>query len=177
MRNLLYSVIFLSLGLFSCGDDDVKSNIPYVSFHFMIDLNYLDKHLNESAGNTCVYLTREVKSEYDKLLTDNEFVKTYTVPRAAIDNGNPGYSGLLVVNTGIPDETIGKPLCAFDLCCPQENQQDIRVVPEAAFKVKCPKCGNVFNLQTNGTSETKDGLKLRQYRIKAIGNNEFQIAN
>ncbi|MDP4238629.1 MAG: hypothetical protein Q8904_04055 [Bacteroidota bacterium] len=49
-----------------------------------------------------------------------------------------GYGGILVYTD------LSGDYCAFDLSCPYEAKQDIRVVPNSSGQAVCEGCGSVF---------------------------------
>lgn len=78
-----------------------------------------------------------------------------------------GYGGVLLVG-----DMLGEPK-AFDLCCPVELKQDVRVAvdPDNEFLAVCPRCGSrydVFSLlgYPVGGPAAEKGYGLRQYRVE-----------
>ncbi|MDE6134737.1 MAG: hypothetical protein K2F79_04100 [Muribaculaceae bacterium] len=78
-----------------------------------------------------------------------------------------GFGGVLLTC-----DVLGTPM-AFDLCCPVERQQSVRVhVNPATNLAECDKCGSaydVFSLPGTPVSgpASRDGYGLRRYRVSA----------
>lgn len=83
-----------------------------------------------------------------------------------------GFGGILVVHT------LNDSYCAFDLACPYEAQQNVRVVVQPDLTAKCPVCGSVYRIM-DGTGWPISGPsrhKLRQYNVYPNGY-ELNITN
>ncbi len=83
-----------------------------------------------------------------------------------------GYGGILVVHT------LSDNYCAFDLACPYEAQQTVRVVVQPDLTAKCPVCGSVYRIM-DGTGWPISGPtrhKLKQYNVYPNGY-ELNITN
>jgi nitrite reductase/ring-hydroxylating ferredoxin subunit len=77
-----------------------------------------------------------------------------------------GYGGLLVVHT------LNDTYCAFDLSCPYEALQTVRVIVQSDLTAKCPVCGSVYRIM-DGTGWPISGPsrhKLKQYHVYPDGN-------
>ena len=175
MRNLIYwfiASLFIAT-LSSCGKEEPKYTIPASSVNFIINTSFLDNHL-ASGGNIGVYLRSKDKSEYDKLITDIKGVKTY---QGDGRSGNPrlGYSGLMIINTGaILGET---PYAAFDLCCPYEKRENVRVIPTNDGTARCPQCNSTFDIMM-GSGRPISGVaseNLQSYYVSKGGQDEFRV--
>lgn len=75
-----------------------------------------------------------------------------------------GYGGVLLVGN-----VLGDPQ-AFDLACPVECRQSVRVFINADLEAECPVCGSrydVFSLGGHpiGGPAARDGYGLRPYRV------------
>ena len=77
-----------------------------------------------------------------------------------------GYGGVLIVNNIVGD---GRTYHAFDLACPVENKQTVRITMNDDFTAECKECGSKFGqvmygnpIPTDGTAAQRK-LKLRQY--------------
>lgn len=93
-----------------------KSNIPYAPVYLEVDLQFKDKELSSLLA-----------------------YKTFTSIVGRNAGTMIGYSGILVVH-GYDD------YYAYDLCCPFEAQQNIRVEPTDVGSAKCPKCGTEYDM-------------------------------
>lgn len=86
-----------------------------------------------------------------------------------------GYGGLLVFRT-----TEGS-IFAYDLCCPYEDNREVKVNPTDNGKAVCPKCGSVFvTMYGLGTAESgPSNESLQIYSVKKNLNREgvFVITN
>lgn len=175
MKRSIYGlIVYLFIyGFSSCGKEEPKYTIPASSVNFIINTSFLDNHLS-SGGNIGIYLRSKDKSEYDKLITNIKSVKTY---QGDGRSGNPrlGYSGLMIINTGaILGET---PYAAFDLCCPNEKRENVRVVPTNDGTAECPHCHSTFDIML-GSGRPISGVaseNLQSYYVSREGQDEFRI--
>ena len=161
----LISCIFFS----SCGEEEQVSNIPTYAVNLMIEPSGIDNHLS-IVGNIGIYVSD--KAAYEKLLNDIKGVKVHTAPR--LKGEAIGFSGLLLIKTDME-------LAAFDLCCPNEIEQRIKVVPtNESMTAKCPECASEFNLWENGRAvggpAEKKRQSLKSYRVLPQ-NGKFRIVN
>jgi nitrite reductase/ring-hydroxylating ferredoxin subunit len=99
----------------------------------------------------------------DKDLKGAYFHKEFTSARNAGES--VGYSGVLVV-CGF--ENI---YYAYDLCCPHEASQKIRVVANDIGQAVCPECGTVYDTGYGSGSPVEGVSKypLRRYTISPYG--------
>lgn len=133
----------ICLVFFSCGDEEADYTIPWSEVNFQINLNSLDKDLN--AGGAW---------------------KIFTTPRLASDIC--GYSGLLVLNSGLLyEDNYTSILYAYDICCPYEKVRSTVVAPsEDGITAQCPKCKTVYQLLNNGRVQSGVGSeRLQPYRV------------
>ncbi|MGC9151860.1 MAG: hypothetical protein ACP5F6_08905 [Microbacter sp.] len=89
--------------------------------------------------------------------------QSYITPNSGLEA--LGFGGILVVHT--LDDTYA----AFDLACPYEAQQNIRVVVQPDLTAKCPVCGSVYRIM-DGTGWPISGPsrhKLQQYHVYPSG--------
>ncbi|NDV79597.1 hypothetical protein [Dysgonomonas sp. 511] len=175
MKRSLKYIIAAAILLVSCGKEESKHNIPDAPVNFIINpATGLDTHLN-SGGNIGIYIKSKDKEAYDKLIRGVTVAKSYIAERTA--SSLVGYSGLLVVNIGILGD---KPFAAFDLCCPNEARQNIRIVPTNEVSGRCPECGSTFSLldgtgrPLSGPAE-KDAKFLKPYYVERLNENEYRI--
>lgn len=179
MKELSYILtITIFILFFSCGEEEANYVIPATPVNFSLDLYNADNHLS-SAGNMGIYVTptTNLSEEYKKQVNASSSVK---LSYRAMAGEYLGYSGLLVINTGISTGNNVN-LLAYDLCCSNEQQKEIRVVPSNDFKAKCPKCGSIFDLYSGGRAiegpATTKGKRLQSYRIGSIGEYKIRISN
>ncbi len=73
-----------------------------------------------------------------------------------------GYGGLLIFRT------TDDQLFAYDLCCPHEDNREIKVQPHVNGKAVCPKCGSVFvTMYGLGTVESGPSAEpLQRYTVR-----------
>lgn len=139
-------VIFglLSLFLFSCDDAQPVYVITPAEVNFKINTNYTDKEL-ATPGN----------------------IKTFTSPRLASEY--VGRSGLMVICSAYSISGSIYGLYAYDLCCPHENTQNIRVTPnQQDGTAKCSTCGTVYDV-FNGLGSVVSGPSkngLQRYNVR-----------
>lgn len=178
MKQLKYIIILgIILTVFSCGKDEPKYSIPAAPVNFLLNTTSWDNHLAAGVGNICVYIRTNDKGEYDKLVAGVKSVKTFNSERAG-GSYLVGYSGLLVINTG--STFTPTPYAAFDLCCPNEGIQTIRVLPTDNGVAECPVCKSTFDI-LNGSGmalsgEAKNQKKnLQSYYISQKSGSEFLI--
>ena len=143
----MLSLMFIGGSIFaSCGKEVAVQTIPNVPVNYTI-------YDNSALGI--------------KLLKDG----MVSITSLDVENSAIGYGGLLIVSRSI---TPAAENFAYDLCCPYEVKQDIRVRPvaENPFVVRCPHCGSVFNVAENGgapidgpAASTETPRRMRQYMV------------
>jgi nitrite reductase/ring-hydroxylating ferredoxin subunit len=97
--------------------------------------------------------------------------KVFTAPRVQTDR--VGYGGLLIVS-GFSGEIF-----AFDLACPFERNQNVRVVPTADGTAVCPVCKSVFDTSF-GLGTVRSGVArvpLQRYVVRQQNEGVFLILN
>ena len=108
-----------------------------------------------------VYLKLDLRYE-DKDLVGSLHHKSFTAPR--YDGERVGYSGVVVINgnTGY---------YAYDLCCPHEARQSVRVKPSDVGTAKCPECGSEYDLSYGNGNPTSGPSQytLRRYNVMHSG--------
>lgn len=102
------------LFLLSCVDNTPRFTIPFAPVNFTIDLNAYDHSLREGMS-----------------------YKIFTDPRLSTDR--LGYAGLLAVT-----DVTGSNVFVYDLCCPYEDNRNVRIIPRGDGKAECPGCNSVF---------------------------------
>ncbi|MDR3339394.1 MAG: hypothetical protein LBT25_04725 [Candidatus Symbiothrix sp.] len=163
MKKTLCLIVCICL-TFSC-DDEIYSNIPNAEVNLLLDLDFKDKNL-------------VVNQAYEAIIGSTPERPAYALDRF-------GYGGILVIN-GLGVDVIN--LFAYDLACPVEAAQNVRVVPDnrtpessiaTAHTATCPKCGAVYNIY-NGLGNPQSGTKfyLRSYRVmEESGGRQYRVIN
>ena len=149
---MLKKYFILSIFLCACFacDENMSSTIPYAPVNLTLDLSGVDNVLNGSLS-----------------------YKEYTVPQLATDR--LGYGGILVIN-GLGENTIN--LYAYDLACPNEGQQSVKVKPNSnGLNATCPKCNAVYYIAKSGFPESGSKFWLRQYQVIPISDTKYRIGN
>lgn len=158
--------------LSACGKEEPKYTIPAKPVEFKFNTVSVDHNL-ANIGSINIYIKTADKSAYDKQLSGVKGVQTFAAPR--LSNEYIGYSGLLVINTG---STLNPtPFAAFDLCCPYESMEGVRVIPTNDGTAKCPKCGSVYDI-IFGTGQVREGVStknLQSYYIAPLGSSVYRV--
>ncbi|HBT84419.1 MAG TPA: hypothetical protein DEB12_00730 [Porphyromonadaceae bacterium] len=115
-RCLLLTILFILF--LSCEDNTPRLTIPYAPVNFTVDLNSYDYSLRESLS-----------------------FKIFTETERRFDSDRFGYAGLLVVA-----DVTGSTIYAYDLCCPYEDNRNIKVEPTGDGKAICYECKSVFDI-------------------------------
>lgn len=171
----IFIVGLISLIALSCSKDEPNYTIPARPVGFKINTNVADSHL-ANTGNIGVYIYAKDKSNYDNLLSGVKGVKSYSAPR--LSGEYIGFSGLMIINTG--STLTPTPFAVFDLCCPNEDMENIRVVPTNDGTAKCPQCNSTYEI-IFGTGRPLSGPALEKrdflqsYYITATGQSEFRV--
>lgn len=93
-----------------------------------------------------------------------------------------GYGGVLLVGTyTYSGNPLATPPAAFDLACPVEQRQDVRVATDYdEMCARCPVCGSTYDI-FNGTGMPLQGVAarekygLRRYRVAQGSAGEYLI--
>lgn len=120
----LYKILGLSVWLLlavGCGKEEVEYVVPASPVNFKVNVNVQD-------------VTLKIPSN----------MSLFTAPR--LEGEYVGYSGLLVVCSANPITGNIYNLFVYDLCCTNEKQQAVKVEKYTDGKVRCPKCGSVYNV-------------------------------
>lgn len=149
MQKIFLSLIIgcLSTLLFSsCGETQPIYVITPANVNFQINTNSVDKDLAIPAN-----------------------IKTFTSPR--LGSESVGRSGLLVVCSSYMNNNGDYNLYAYDLCCPNEDKIDVRVVPDQKTgTAKCNVCGSVYDVLNGfGTTPGPSKNSLQRYSVSYAG--------
>jgi hypothetical protein len=90
--------------------------------------------------------------------------KAYTKVQTGLDA--IGFGGVLIVHT------YDDAYCAFDLACPYEVKNTVRVEVQTDLSAKCPECGSRYRI-VDGSGWVIEGVskeKLKQYHVYPSGN-------
>lgn len=150
--NPFFFLIVASLFFASCENKSNKSSIPASAVYIRLDLTYHSTQLHGPNANAYFTERDATKGIYDV-----------------------GYGGVLIhaSPTSNINNLSGVEYSAFDMACPYEIDENIRIYPDesGAFAV-CEKCGSKFEL-TLGQIATKESLakeNLRRLSISRSGN-------
>jgi nitrite reductase/ring-hydroxylating ferredoxin subunit len=129
----------------------------------MMILTVACKETKSSIPVRSVSLTLNLVGE-DVALKSIGAYKTYTTASTGLEV--LGYGGILVVHAY--DDSY----YAFDLACPYEVNDTIRVAVQSDLSAKCPQCGSRYRI-TDGSGWRIEGPsdeKLKQYHVYPSGN-------
>lgn len=148
------SAILLFILIISCADDTPRLTIPYAPVNFIFEPEGQDFSLREGLS-----------------------FKVFTEPRRETDR--IGYAGLLIVS-----DATGTVFYAYDLCCPYEDDRNIRVIPGTDGKAECPVCNSVYVTMFGdsglgfGTPEKGPSKEpLQSYMVSFYQQNVYRISN
>ena len=150
MKILIHFGIFIlllltNIGLSSCENEDQR-RIPEASVYMELNLAASYPTFRNSVNDTLVF----------------------TRPRNGHPTDRVGYGGILVYTFVNGTETN---YCAFDLCCPNEVNPNIRIYPNDRGEAVCKSCGTVYQLLT-GTGMVISGpskWNLKRYKVQLSG--------
>lgn len=154
LKYSLYSM-FLALILASCNDN-IQSSIPDYPVYLNLSLTSTYPTFRNSTNQSLTFI---------KGVTPNIPETNYT-----------GFGGILVYSAPFTDDNGNTIYYAFDLSCPYEAKNNIRIhLQESSLgKVVCDKCGSVFDIsfgsglpESGPAKEAKDRLKI--YRTMFSG--------
>lgn len=151
MRKPGVAFLLLLLHFTACVDETEGFTIPYAPVNFEVHLESFDVELR----NAMAY-------------------KVFTEAERRRDTDRFGYAGLLVVT-----DITGNTLFAYDLCCPYEDNKNIRVIPGNDGKVKCTSCGSVF-VTLYGQGNVVSGpakQTLQRYQVIPLYQDTYRISN
>lgn len=142
---LVFLILLISIGLSSCENEDQR-RIPEASVYMELNLTTSYPTFRNSVNDTLVF----------------------TQPRNGHPTDRVGYGGILVY-TFVNGTDLN--YCAFDLCCPNEVNPNIRVYPNDRGEAVCKSCGTVYQLLT-GTGMVASGpskWNLKRYTVRLSG--------
>ena len=143
---LFCSVIIL---LIAGCKDNIQSSIP--NFPVYLELNLTSTYpIFKNSVNQCLLFERK-----------EGLPETYYI----------GYGGILVC-TGMNFDDSGNIIYyAFDMACPYEVKQTVRVYPNGDGEVICKTCGSVFDIRFGNGNPTSGPAKemLKSYRASLVG--------
>ncbi|MDL2266277.1 hypothetical protein LJC43_07850 [Parabacteroides sp. OttesenSCG-928-G21] len=113
-----------------------------------------------------VFFTVSLQYE-DKELSGLLKTKSFTKTRKAGEY--IGYSGIFVVH-GVDENFY-----AFDLCCPHEAQQDVKVTPSDDGVATCSECKTVYDISYGGGYPMSGPSKHQLIRLDVIKNGQELI--
>lgn len=142
---------------------------------------HIDDDRTPPAGVWVVFATEPVWTKYGApaALNHKTFILSERIPQNFPYTAmmQTGYGGVLLVG-----DINGNP-AAYDLSCPVENKQDIRIkVDEEKHEAYCPKCGSRYAIYSNygqplsGPAAEKDKLYgLKKYAVAGGPQGEYRV--
>ena len=122
-----------------------------------------------------VYLDIDFQTPRDKDLKGIPSYKIYTESNIVKGKELIGFGGILVVHT------IQGEYKAFDLACPKESRNSVRVYVDDDYNAVCPECGSKFEVILNsGSGMCIAGTAkypLRSYMVIGSGSNKLTVRN
>ena len=115
-----------------------------------------------------VYMELNLAASYPTFRNSVNDTLVFTRPRNGHPTDRVGYGGILVY-TFVNGTDLN--YCAFDLCCPNEVNPNIRVNPNDRGEAVCKSCGTVYQLLT-GTGMVISGpskWNLKRYKVQLSG--------
>ena len=115
-----------------------------------------------------VYMELNLAASYPTFRNSVNDTLVFTRPRNGHPTDRVGYGGILVYTFVNGTETN---YCAFDLCCPNEVNPNIRIYPNDRGEAVCKSCGTVYQLLT-GTGMVISGpstWNLKRYTVQLSG--------
>ena len=115
-----------------------------------------------------VYMELNLAASYPTFRNSVNDTLVFTRPRNGHPTDRVGYGGILVY-TFVNGTDLN--YCAFDLCCPNEVNPNIRVNPNDRGEAVCKSCGTVYQLLT-GTGMVISGpskWNLKRYKVQMSG--------
>ncbi|MDO5664376.1 MAG: hypothetical protein Q4G63_03840 [Bacteroidia bacterium] len=131
--------------------------------------------VNEAPRFTIPYSRVFFQIDVNGLDSDLSFFGSKTFTQGRTIGEQIGYGGLLVFRTTEGD------IFAYDLCCPYEDNREVKVKPTDNGKAVCSKCGSVYiTMYGLGTAESgSSNQSLQTYTVRKNLNREgvFVITN
>lgn len=155
MKRILGAILVVFLVVVSCGEEAPRQTIPFARVYFRVAPN-----------------------GYDHILRNPDSYKLFTGESGHPSSEHFGYAGVLVVS-----DAKGV-LHAFDLCCPHEDNRQVKVDPDYeetgySGKVKCTSCGSVF-VTLFGLGNVEEGPSaepLQKYNVMPLGDGSYRVVN
>lgn len=148
MKTLIQTAVcFVILLLFvGCGKEEVHNTIPYAKVDFY----------------------------FYPYTTDSELASYGGMKR--FDGQGYNRNGIYVCQFSMTDEPL---FLAYDATCPMETETNFKTKVEvdkgSILKLKCPKCGTIFDLKNEGRG---GGTRLSRYPIRSLGyKTYYQVYN
>ncbi len=115
----------------------MKNSILLFVCFFMILFSSCDKSLDSEIPSLPVYLS--VRIDHNNLTTAGSYKSFTTRPDAS---SYIGFGGVLIIRGY---EAENNSVYAYDLACPYEKNNTIRVTINSDNVAECKKCGSLFN--------------------------------
>lgn len=146
-----------------------------ITILFFILLFSVASCVDEASSFTVPYSRVYFQIDINGLDSDLTFFGHKTFVQGRTVGEQTGYGGLLAFRT------IDGNIFAYDLCCPYEDNREVKVKPADSGKAVCPKCGSVFvTMYGLGTAESgPSNESLQIYSVRKNLNREgvFVITN
>lgn len=162
-RFFIYTFLIVATAVCNSCDSIDDDRIPYAEVHLTFN----------TVGDWNVYgLQGDAASSRRYIHTATECVPT-GFPYTKLDH--TGYGGLLLVA-----DIIGE-LHAYDLSCPYERKQNVRVaVSDEELVARCPTCGSSFDIYQNYGNPLSGpaldhGYALKKYSVVSGGATEYRV--
>lgn len=145
MRNWKYISLFIAALLFTDCNEGYVSSVPSMPVSYRLELTGKYSYLKNSTNQFAVLET------------------------PTLVNDRIGYAGLLVYSGIMLDDNANTIYYAFDMACTNEISRDAKVFPVSGElgKVKCNKCGSVFDVSMGLGNPVSGPAKeiLRKYKV------------
>lgn len=134
----------------------------FVLILFSVTLLPAGSCVDEAPRFTIPYARVFFQIDVNGLDSDLTFFSHKTFTHGRTVGEQTGYGGLLIFRT------TGGGILAYDLCCPHEDDREIKVRPSDNGKAVCPKCGTVFvTMYGLGTPESGPAAEpLQSYAVR-----------
>ena len=143
----------------------MKSSIKHLVFTLIISFSFAGCNDNvvSSIPDFQVYMELNLTTTYPTFR--NSYNKSLTFEKGVVATDRTGFGGILVY-TGLDGGYY-----AFDMSCPYEAKQNIRVYPNDKAQVVCEGCGSVFDIGygIGNPSSGKAKEVLKRYKAALVG--------
>jgi len=143
----------------------MKSSIKHLVFTLIISFSFAGCNDNvvSSIPDFPVYMELNLTTTYPTFR--NSYNKSLTFEKGVVATDRTGFGGILVY-TGLDGGYY-----AFDMSCPYEAKQNIRVYPNDKAQVVCEGCGSVFDIGygIGNPSSGKAKEVLKRYKAALVG--------